>query len=37
MKALLSDSAERKSNLNIPFVAVSDRPQAARDAAIATP
>ena len=31
MKALLSEIAERKSNLHLLFVAVSDRPQAARD------
>jgi hypothetical protein len=39
MMALLSvsESAEWKSNLNILFVAVGDQPQAARDAAIATP
>jgi len=36
VKALPSEIAERKSNLNLLFVAVSDRPHAATDAAIAT-
>jgi len=37
MKALISEIAERKSNLSVLFVAVGDQPQTARDAAIATP
>jgi hypothetical protein len=37
MMMLLSEGAERKSNLNILFVAVSDEPLAAKDPAIATP
>jgi hypothetical protein len=37
IKALLSEIAERKSNLSVFFVAVSDQPQGTRDAAITTP
>jgi hypothetical protein len=37
MMLLLSEIAERNSNLKSSFVAVGDPPQAARDAAIATP
>jgi hypothetical protein len=37
MMMLLSESAERKSNLNILFVAVGDQPQGRRDPAIGTP